>query len=488
MLKNILLYTIIFISTTASHCSISPLEECWKQQVAPLQTTSISFQYTEVENNFSHSMNPWDQYQYNIKGNIHLNQASFYKSDTLVTSRNRTYFSSKNIRNEKLYFLDYGETELSAVSKSMLEEQLIHTCRYTPVLILDYFFKNNAKVLNISSVSTSYQANIGVYSVILEVSNATRTVSKIETLYDIESDDEYYGYGDVTDIYTYSDYKTMNETQVAQTIVIEKLNGKLQDQVSVTILQSNNSDMPELDNLGEPNKEEETATTPDITIEHYTKNIHFINLHHVGTRSMMVQFSDYILVAESPLNSENGKLLIEEIRKIEPNKPIKYFVFGHFHPHYTGGMRPFIHEGASIICTKEDQEYVKFIANASHAINPDALQLEPKKLQFDEVIDNKTISDTSQEMVIYHIGSKSNHTNDYLIYYFPKEKMLFQDDLVRIRTNSTKENLSRTTIGLYNAIKDLGIEVDDIVQNWSVFDKTKSMKFKFADIEKIMEE
>ncbi|MFK7981909.1 MAG: hypothetical protein AB8G86_18155 [Saprospiraceae bacterium] len=93
-----------------------------------------------------------------------------------------------------------------------------------------------------------------------------------------------------------------------------------------------------------------------LSIEKYSQNIHFINLNHCGTRSLMVEFSNFVLVAESPLNSKNGALLLKEVKKIALNKPIKYFTFGHFYPHYMGGIRPFIHHEASIICTKADRD------------------------------------------------------------------------------------------------------------------------------------
>lgn len=105
--------------------------------------------YYEIENNFSHSMNPWDMSTYNIQGRIHLRVTEFHKADTLITSRNRTYYSTKNIRNKQLYFLDYGEDELAVVSTSVYNEHMINTCRYTPTMILDYFHQKKFKYLRI---------------------------------------------------------------------------------------------------------------------------------------------------------------------------------------------------------------------------------------------------------------------------------------------------------------------------------------------------
>jgi hypothetical protein len=55
-------------------------------------------------------------------------------------------------------------------------------------------------------------------------------------------------------------------------------------------------------------------------------------------------------------------------------------------------------------------------------------------------------------MVVYFIGQKSQHTKDYLIYYFPKEKLLFEDDLVRIAKEGEMKKAGGRQAGLYNAI------------------------------------
>ena len=132
-----------------------------------------------------------------------------------------------------------------------------------------------------------------------------------------------------------------------------------------------------------------------------------LELKHTDDKILIVEFTNFLLVAEAPLNSENGELIIEEARKIAPMKPIRYFVFGHYHPHYLGGIRPFVQKGAKIITSKQNMEYVSFIVNAKHTINPDSLQIDPKPLVFEEIKDSLKISDGKTEMTIYFIGEKS---------------------------------------------------------------------------------
>ena len=149
-------------------------------------------------------------------------------------------------------------------------------------------------------------------------------------------------------------------------------------------------------------------------------------------------------------------------------------------------MRPFIHKGATILSVKSNEEYVKYLANAPHSLNPDSLQLQPKPLQIQVVKDSLTIADGKFEMKIYFIGNKSEHTNDYLIYYFPSEKLLFQDDLVWIAREGEIEKASGRQAGLYNAVKELGLDIKTIVQSWPVTDYGVKTVIPFADLEKSM--
>jgi hypothetical protein len=124
--------------------------------------------------------------------------------------------------------------------------------------------------------------------------------------------------------------------------------------------------------------------------------------------------------------------------------------------------------------------------NAKHTLNPDSLQLQPQPLIFEEIKDSLTISDSRTEMVIYFIGEKSEHTKDYLIYYFPEEKLLFQGDLVWISKKGEVEKAGNRQAGLYNAIKDLDIKVETIIQSWPVSDYGVKTIIPFEDLEKSM--
>jgi glyoxylase-like metal-dependent hydrolase (beta-lactamase superfamily II) len=227
----------------------------------------------------------------------------------------------------------------------------------------------------------------------------------------------------------------------------------------------------------------DTVIKPDISIEKYSDNIHFVLLKHTDGRAMIVEFADFLVVTEAPLNSENGELIIQEARKIAPGKPIKYFLFSHFHPDYTGGMRSFVHAGATVLCCSTDVPYVTYLAAAPHSLQPDNLEREPVALKTEEINDTKVITDGKYTMNIYFMGDKSEHTNDYLLYYFPKEKMLFEGDLAFISKEGPPQKASKRQAGLYNAIKEIGIDVQTVSQSWPAENYGVKWQFPFAELE-----
>lgn len=471
---------LLFTTLQTSAKPTDNLLECWNKQVKPLQGQSLVFSYQEKLNELEHSFEPWQQTNYLGKGTIWSNADNFLKQDTLINGK-RTYFSKTEFTKTDLLFLDYGDKDLFAVTQNMFLEQAFKTARYSPIMLINYFVQQKISSDKESNNDFAvYKTTINKTIVRLYIRKSDNLLDKVTTL----SEDELFG--DVSSTLIYSDYSTADKLSYPKTIQIEKINGKVKDEVKISTGHLINKFPKLLDKPTDYKLKEDTETKPEIKVEKYSDNIHFIELKHTDDRIMVVEFSNFLLVAEAPLNSKNGELIISEAKKIAPNKPIKYFVFGHYHPHYLGGMRPFIHKGATVLCIKSNEEYVKYLANAPHTLNPDSLQLQPKQLQTKEIKDSLTITDGKFEMKIYFIGKKSKHTNDYLIYYFPTEKLLFEDDLIWIAKEGEIKKANERQVGLYNAIKELGIDIKTIVQSWPVSDYGVKTVIPFEDLEKSM--
>lgn len=485
-ISSLLLLILYFYSWNVSAKPKDYLRACWQQQVEPLQTRSLSFSFYEKKNDFDHG---WDSFQvrnYTAKGTIWINANNFLKSDTL-TSGQRTYFSKTHWSTSTLLFLDYGDTELFASTNDMHQNSLFQNARYSPVNLIDYFTQKKVPMDKESNKEFAVYRLIHNGSIVkLFIRKSDSVVDKVSILCATDFINDQL-FGDVLTTISYKEYVNSEGLVYPTSVRIEKINGKLTDEITITsatIIEK----APEL--LTKPEGyvlTEKAEPKPEVVVEKYSDAIYFIQLKHTDDKVMIVEFRDFLVVAEAPLNSSNGELIINEARKIAPNKPIRYFIFGHFHTHYIGGVRAFVHKGATVLAAKANIPYVDYIVHAAHTLVPDSLQLEPKPLKIEDIGESKTITDGSFEMKVYFIGAKSQHTNDYLIYYFPSEQLLFEDDLVWISREGEIKKAGARQAGLYNAIQELGLTVNTIVQSWPVKDYGVKTVIPFSDLKQSMQ-
>lgn len=440
----------------------------------------VKYSFEEEYKTLGHSSEPWKTTNYIGKGDLWINKTTFLKQDTLTNSRERKYTSKTDYKNDTLLYLDYGDKKLLPITKKLYFEKIINTARYSPITILEYFIKNKSTTkIEVSSVNAKYSLNMGTYNVNLYINKTTHLVDKITYL----SYDELYG--DVTTSFKYSSYVVKNNLVYPASIKVNKINGKVTENVKIVAVEkvTENITLLKKPNVYQLTDKPTEEIIPEIKVTKYNEYIHFIDLIHTDDRVMIVEFEDYMLVAEAPLNSKNGELIISEVKKIAPSKSIKYFIFGHHHPHYLGGLRAFVHKEATILCTKISKEYVEYIANASHSIKPDSLHLETKKIKTQVIADSLSLG-KNNKMKIYFIGEKSAHTKDFLVYYFPNEKLLFQDDLCWIPKKGAVTKAGNRQLGLYNTIKELNLKVDTIIQSWPITSHKVKTIIPFTDLEK----
>lgn len=476
-LAHIPLSTVFLLSFLTAFAETDYLGAAWQAQGAIGSDQFAELTYNEELNQLGHDMEPWATSTYVINGTAWIRQGRLLKLDSLM-SRGRKYASTIDFSEEALLHLDYGKGELNPITQEAWMIQLLNTARYSPINLLHYFIEHQAETsLELTDSSVVYSLQIGKYPVKIYLNKADNLVEKITRMGYHEL------YGDVLTSYLYSAYQKQEGLAYPSRVKIEKINGHVVDRVMISGM---NITSDEIHLLDKPEDyqfiEEEEESAPEITTTQYNDYLYFVDMKHTDDKVLIVEFETYFLVAEAPVNSQNGELIIEEVRKINPDKPIKYFVFGHHHPHYLGGLRAFVHKGATILCTDISKEYVEYIASASHSIQPDSLHLDPRPLETQIVRDSLILAE-DREMRIYFMGEQSAHTKDYLIYYFPNENLLFQDDLCWIPKEGEITKARSRQAGLYNIIVELGLEVDTIIQSWPVESFKVKTVIPFAELE-----
>jgi glyoxylase-like metal-dependent hydrolase (beta-lactamase superfamily II) len=477
ILALILLLPQVAIASANKH-----LAKCWDKMVNPIGKSYIQINFQESKHHLGHLSTPWETYHSADSGWVYCNGDKFMKVDSM-SQGGIVYFSKTQFSywDSVLLYLGYGDKTFAKITSEMILDEPLDESRYTPVPLLSYFYRHTADVVETNTKDFAiYELVINSKIVDLHIGKNDDVLQKVTVFF---HDDLY---GDVTNTTYYSRFKEIDQVVYPSVIYASGMNDSARDTIKVASPAVGNNVKDLLDKPTDYNLVEKKKIGPEISVQKYSDNIHFITLKHTNGRSMVVEFSNYLLVAEVPLSPDNGELIIAEAKRIAPGKPIKYFIFCHHHPDYIGGLRAFVYEGANILCTADDIPYVKYLVDAPHTLQPDSLEIRARHLQTEEVGEHKILSDGKFQMEIYHIGAKSEHTKDYLIYYFPTEKMLFEGDLVAIPDNGPVRKAGKRQAGLYHAIKDLNLDVMTIEQSWPVADYGVKSEIPFSDMEASM--
>lgn len=472
------LISVVSLFVTLRADAADYLKECWDRQGHPVQQQLIQFHYAENQNLLYHSPEPWQVRNSKSTGSIWCNAEHFFQSDT-ITAGDKVYVSKIQFTPNELLIQSYWRKEPAAVTESMVADQPFEIARYSPVILLNYFMQHT------SSVEHTREANLAIYTLTINktiVKLFIRTTDfLLEKVTTIQNDDIL---GDMTTTLMYSDFASYGKLFYAQNIQVEKVRG-IRDSISVSAVALVESVAPLVEKPAGYSIGKNADANPEVHVEKINNHIYFLNFPQTQSKSTLVEFRDFFVVIDAPFNSKNGELIIGEAQKIAPDKPVRYYAFGHHHPWYIGGVRSFIHHGTTILCTEKNIPYLQFIASAPHILQPDSLQMQPKELVTKVLDSTTTITDGNFTMNIYWIGAKSKHTNDYLLFYFPSEKLLLEGDLAWIPKDGTVQKASSTQRALYSAIKELGIPVQTVSQSWPVSDAyaVKSV-FSFEELER----
>jgi glyoxylase-like metal-dependent hydrolase (beta-lactamase superfamily II) len=184
--------------------------------------------------------------------------------------------------------------------------------------------------------------------------------------------------------------------------------------------------------------------------------------------SVAVEFKDFVTVIEGPLDETRSNAVITEIKKTIPNKPIRYLVNTHNHFDHLGGTRTYVAEGATVITDDRNRDFYQrvVLAPQPRTLSPDRLSQAPfaptgpGPLALQTFSDEYTISDGQQSIVLHHVEGL-NHSDNMLVAYLPREKILVNADLYGPPPQGAPApaNVSANAVALFNNVKRLKLDV-----------------------------
>ena len=147
----------------------------------------------------------------------------------------------------------------------------------------------------------------------------------------------------------------------------------------------------------------------------------------INAYSVLVEMKDYLIVVEAPHGEQRSIAVIAEVKKLVPNKPIKYLVNTHHHFDHASGVRTYAAEGVTIVTHEVNRPYFERAALNSWTLAPDRLARSKKKPVFQAMGDNMVLTDGTRSVELYQILN-NNHHDGIVMAYLRKEKILIEAD------------------------------------------------------------
>ena len=186
-----------------------------------------------------------------------------------------------------------------------------------------------------------------------------------------------------------------------------------------------------------------------------------VYLFESAVNSLVVEFDSYVLVVEPPTGGRGPKPTINKAREMFPSKPVRYVVVTHHHDDHSGGLRSYVAEGVTVVTTPSNRQLFERMAAGTFTIAPDDQTRSPRKPQFEFVRDKRRVfTDGKQTVEVIDIGP-GPHAEEMLVAYLPKEKLVFQGDLVNLPSSGKylPSTVNDTTVHFFDAVTKLGLEV-----------------------------
>jgi len=206
------------------------------------------------------------------------------------------------------------------------------------------------------------------------------------------------------------------------------------------------------------------AKTPPVRVESQKLGDGLWLLAGGSHNSVAVEFADHVVVIEAPLDEQRSVAVIDEVYRLIPKKPIRFVVNTHHHWDHLGGIRTYVHEGATVVTHEGNRPYYQEVLRARPwVLQPDRFALHPPEewsegYIFETVREKYVLTDGTRHVQLHTIQGLA-HASGMLIAYIPREKIMVQADLYN--PTATAPNASNRTF--YQNLQRLKLDVTTIV-------------------------
>ncbi|GAB3648144.1 MBL fold metallo-hydrolase [Ramlibacter alkalitolerans] len=180
--------------------------------------------------------------------------------------------------------------------------------------------------------------------------------------------------------------------------------------------------------------------------------------------SVLVEFSDHLMLIESPLYDGRAQAVLAEARRLVPNKPVRYVVNSHHHFDHAGGLRTAASSGATLVVSEQARPWYERVFATPNAIRPDLLQQSGRRATLTGVNGSRTFGDATRTVEVHFIDG-SVHAQGFMMAWLPRERLLVEADAYTpAPPNAPPPNpVNANNVNLFENVQRLGWNPDRIL-------------------------
>jgi hypothetical protein len=412
---------------------------------------SIAKNYQEINNltysgvNYStgHYDTPEKQKSYPIVYRLaHLDNK--FTIDKDLNYNGKIYSSTMTFMGDSCAFTDFGEQEIQNISLKGKEFSYFYLPRNVVTTIKENKASLHLTTVNAENYGLGFNNSFGNKFYI----SVNKTTHLINNLILLKYDDLY---GDSYKEIIYSEYKKNVPYQIT---VNDNQNLNTELHLDAVTLEKNVLNI--------------NSIVENIAIESLAKGLFLLKLKDYNNKVLVTEHKDFLAVYEAPINVNVGNEISSFLKKQFKNKPIKYCFLSHHHPDHAGAVSAFTNLNAKIVTTKGNVNYFNKLSKSMHTLN--GKNFPPSKgnnayLIIDSLSKEIFFKKSLTPVVVYESGATTDHTNEFLYFYFPKQKILFVGDLVIFSKEKIRAQNKRA-LSVYKLIKSKKIKVEKIYTSW----------------------
>lgn len=184
------------------------------------------------------------------------------------------------------------------------------------------------------------------------------------------------------------------------------------------------------------------------------------------TISLVVELGDGLFVVDAGLQVATGEAMVDLLRERFPDQPVRHVSVSHHHPHYTGGLRAYLAEGATLHAPAGQAAFARQIAARRFSDPPDRLAARQLPVDIEPFAGRATVAGSRRRVELIDIGAGSRHTDEYVLVWVPDAKLLFQGDIGWFVDQEGDLRASRRAVGLSEAIETWDLDPQRLLQGW----------------------